>query len=86
MIKPKLTDFTDFVEKPKPVIFKTRYQIQQGINFYMNIALFLIILLGGLVLFYRGKGKSEREKKAKHKLSELESYMNDYIIHNMLKQ
>ena len=52
----------------------------------MNIALFLIILLGGLVLFYRGKEKSEREKKAKHKLSELESYMNDYIIHNMLKQ
>ena len=32
MIKPSLTNFADFVEKPKPVIPKTPKQIQQGIN------------------------------------------------------
>mgnify|MGYP001458273128 CR=1 FL=1 len=32
------------------------------------------------------KYKTEREDKAKEKIQHLEDYMNDYIIHDMLKQ
>ncbi len=84
MFRPKLSDFSAFVEKPKPVKIITKYDIQQNINFYMNLVLFLIILLGCLVLYYRGKYKLDREKQAKETITKFENYMNDYIISDML--
>ena len=51
----------------------------------MNIILLLIIVIGFIFLYYRKKYKTEREDKAKEKIQHLEGYMNDYIIHDMLK-
>ena len=84
MLKPSLTDFTDFVEKPKPVKIKTKYEIQKDINLYMNIALFLIILIGVGILYYRGKYKQERELSAQKKITELDDYMKDYMEEQMI--
>lgn len=90
MLKPKLTDFADFVEKPKPVKIKTKVEIQQDVNLYLNLALFLIIVVGVVVLYLRGKTKEERQQQATQKIVELDSYMKDYmdeqIIHNMLNE
>ncbi len=90
MLKPSLTDFTDFIEKPKLVKVKTKFQIQQDINLYLNIALFLIIIIGVLVLYYRGKHKEERKQLASNKITQLDSYMQDYmeeqIINSVLNQ
>ncbi len=86
MLQPKLTNFSDFIEKPKPVKVKTKFEIQNDINLYLNIALFLIVIIGILVLYYRGKYKKDREENAKKKISEFEEYMNDYIIYDMLEQ
>ena len=90
MLKPSLTDFTDFIEKPKPVKVKTKFQIQQDINLYLNIALFLIIIIGAMVLYYRGKHKEEKKQLASNKITQLDDYMKDYmeeqIIHSMLNQ
>ena len=57
MLKPCLTNFTDFIEKPKPVIPKTKYQIQQDINWYINIIISLVILIGIYYLYQRYKFK-----------------------------
>lgn len=84
MLKPSLTDFTDFVEKPKPVKIKTKYEIQKEINLYMNIALFFVILIGIGFLYYRGKHKQEREQIAQKKITELDDYMKDYMEEQMI--
>jgi len=42
-------------------------------------------VIGFIFLYYRKKYKTEREDKAKEKIQHLEGYMNDYIIHDMLK-
>ena len=90
MLKPNLTDFTDFIEKPKPVKIKTKYEIQKDINLYMNLALFLIIVVGVVILYLRGKTKDERQQQATQKIAEFDDYMKDYmeeeIIHSMLDQ
>ena len=39
MLKPSLTNFNDFIEKPKPLKPKTKTEIQKDINWYMNISL-----------------------------------------------
>ena len=52
----------------------------------MNIILLLIVVIGFIILYYRKKYKTERETTAKEKIQHLEDYMNDYIIHDMLKQ
>ncbi len=84
MLKPKLTNLSAFVDKPKPVIIKSKRQIQYDVNYYMNIALFLIIITGFLVLYFRHKYKKERELEAKQTLMKFDDFMNDHIIHSML--
>ena len=86
MIKPSLSDFSQFADKPKPVKFKTKFEIQKEQSLYMNIILLLIVVIGFIILYYRKKYKTEREDKAKEKIQHLEDYMNDYIINDMLKQ
>ena len=79
MIKPSLTNFTDFVEKPKPVIPKSKIEIQKDTNFYMNIALFLVVTIGFIILYYRNKYQTETKQKARKTIENFEDYMNDYI-------
>ena len=86
MIKPSLTNFTAFVEKPKPVIPKSKAEIQKDTNSYMNIALFLIVIIGFIILYYRNKYQTESKQKAQQTVSHFEDYMNDYVIHSMLEE
>jgi hypothetical protein len=86
MIKPSLSDFSQFADKPIPVKVKTKFEIQKERSLYMNIVLLLIVAIGFIILYYRKKYKTDREKAAKEKIQHLEDYMNDYIIHDMLKQ
>ena len=85
MIKPSLSDFSIFADKQKPVI-KTKFEIQKEQSYYMNIILLLIVVIGFIILYYRKKYKTERSEKAKEKIQQLEDYMNDSIIHDMLKE
>ena len=86
MIKPSLSDFSQFADKPKPVKIKTKFEIQKEQSYYMNIILLLIIVIGFIFLYYRKKYKTERETTAKGKIQHLEDYMNDYLINSMLKE
>ena len=85
MIKPSLSDFSDFVEKPKPVI-KSKIDIQKEQTMYMNIILVLIVGLGIFYLYYRKKNLDKQKKEAKEKINQLDDYMNDYLMHNILEQ
>jgi len=84
MIKPSLTNFADFVEKPKPVIHKTPHQIQQGINWYLNIIVVLVILIGGFYLYQRYKYKGQYEQDTRDKLQRFDNYLQEYYINDML--
>ncbi len=86
MIKPSLSDFSQFSDKPKPVKVKTKFEVKKEQSYYMNIVLLLIVVIGFIILYYRKKYKTDRETTAKEKIQHLEDYMNDYIIHDMLKQ
>lgn len=86
MIKPKLTNFADFIEKPKPVILKTRYQIQQEINWYLNIIIFLVIIIGCYFLYLRYKFKEFHEQQTKEKLQQFDNYLNEFYINDMINQ
>ena len=85
MIKPCLSDFTIFADKPKPVKVKTKFEIQKEQSYFMNIVLLIIVIIGFVILYYRKKYKTERETTAKEKIQYLEDYMNEHIINNMLK-
>ena len=84
MLKPCLTNFTDFIEKPKPVIPKTKYQIQQDINWYINIIISLVILIGIYYLYQRYKFKHIHEEETKQKLAQFDEYLNEFYINDML--
>lgn len=86
MYKPTLTNFADFIEKPKPVIPKSKYEVQKDINMYLNIALLLVIVIGGLYLYHRFKYKKDREEETKLKLQEFDNYLNEYYINDMLRK
>jgi len=85
MIKPSLSDFSQFADKPKPVKVKTKFEVKKEHSYYMNIILLLIVVIGFIILYYRKKYKTDRETDAKEKIQHLEEYMNEYIIHDMLK-
>ena len=85
MIKPSLSDFSQFADKPKPVKVKTKFEVKKEHSYYMNIILLLIVVIGYIILYYRKKYKTDRETDAKEKIQHLEEYMNEYIIHDMLK-
>tara|TARA_Y100000385_G_scaffold287005_1_gene350241 strand:+ start:1141 stop:1422 length:282 start_codon:yes stop_codon:yes gene_type:complete len=86
MIKPKLTNFADFIEKPKPVIPKTKYQVQQEINWYLNISIFLVIVIGLYLLYQRYKFKEYHEKLTQQKIKQFDEYLNEFYIDDMIKQ
>ena len=86
MYKPTLTNFADYVEKPKPVIPKTKFQVQQEINWYLNVIIFLVILIGIYYLYQRFKYKNDREEETKQKLQDFDNYLNEYYINDMLNK
>ena len=84
MIKPSLTNFADFVEKPKPVIPKTPKQIQRYVNWYLNIVVVLVICIGGFYLYQRYKYKEQHEQETRDKLQKFDNYLQEYYINDML--
>lgn len=85
MIRPNLTNFADYVVKPKPVIPKTKIQIQKQTSNYLTIALLLIICIGFLSIYIRYKTKQSQENTTKLKLSQLNNYIQDHMINDMLE-
>ena len=86
MFKPKLTNFADFVVKPKPVIPKTKTEIQTDINWYLNIAVLLVIVIGSIYLYQRYKYKGRHEQETKEKIKQFDNYLNEYYINDMLSK
>ena len=84
MIKPSLTNFADFIEKPKPVIPKTPKQIQQSVNWYLNIIVILVILIGGFYLYQRFRNKEEHEQDTRERLKHFDNYLQEHTISDML--
>jgi len=84
MLSPKLTNFADFVEKPKPVIPKTKAEVQMDINWYLNILVLLVIVIGGIYLYRRYKYKEQHEQETKEKIKQFDNYLNEYYINDML--
>jgi hypothetical protein len=84
MLQPKLTNFVDFIEKPKQYFPKTKHQVQNDINWYLNILIFLIILIGSMCLYNRYKTKEVRHKTAVHTIQKFNEYIDEYNINNML--
>ena len=85
MIQPSLTNFADFIEQPKPVIPKTKHEIQSGINTYLNIIVLLIVIIGFIFLYFRFKYKAQHEEETKEKLKKFDNYLNEYYINDMLQ-
>ena len=86
MIKPTLTIFNDFIDKPKPIIMKSPKQLQENVNWYLNIIIFLVIVIGLVYLYQRYKYKIEHEKEIKDRLTKFDNYLNDYYINDMINQ
>ena len=86
MIKPSLTNFADFIEKPKPVIHKTKYQVQQVINWYLNISISLVILIGIYYLYQRYIFKEFHEQETKKKLDQFDAYLQEHTMDDMINQ
>ena len=86
MIKPSLTNFADFVEKTKPVIPKTPKQLQQSVNWYLNIVVILVILIGGFYLYQRFRNKEQHEQDTREKLHKFDSYLQEHTINDMLSK
>jgi uncharacterized membrane protein YukC len=84
MIKPKLTNFADFIEKPKPVIPKTKYQVQKEINWRLNILLFMVICIGLYYLYKKYKEKEQHQIETIQKLKEFDNYLQEKIINDMV--
>jgi len=84
MFRPSLTNFADFVEKPKPVIPQTKVEIQRSVNWYLNIIVLLVIFIGCFYLYRRYKYKEQHEQETKDKLKHFDNYLNEYYINDML--
>ena len=84
-LQPSLTNFADFMEQPKPVIPKTKLEIQSNINMYLNIIVLLIVIIGFIFLYLRFKYKAQHEEETKQKLQEFDKYLNEYYINDILQ-
>ena len=85
MIQPSLTNFADFIEKPKPLIPKTKFEIQSDINTYLNIIVLLIVIIGFIFLYFRFKYKAQHEEETKEKLKQFDEYLKEYYINDILQ-
>jgi len=86
MLQPSLTNFADFIETPKPVIPKTKFEIQQNINWSLNILVLLVVIIGFIFLYLRYKYKEQHEEETRVKLKQFDTYLNEYYVNDMLKE
>lgn len=84
MLQPKLTNFSEFVVKPKLKKPKSPLEIQKQTTNYLTIALVLIILLGCLSIYIRYKTKEQSKLESQKKLSQLNEYIQDHFIDDMI--
>ncbi len=75
--KPKLVDYKSFEKK---VVFKriNPIEIYERKVFYINLIMFLIIILGILFLYYRYENKESEKKKIEQKIKALHKEMEKY--------
>lgn len=77
IIKPHLVDYKSFEKK---VVFRKINPIEEYERkvFYINMIMILIIILGGLFLYYRYENKENEKKKIEQKIKELHKEMEKY--------
>ncbi len=84
-MEPKLTNFADFIEKPKPVIVKSAFEKHQEYTFYLNITLLMMICLGCSLLYLRYKHKEARKQETKETLLKFDNYINEFIVNEVIE-
>lgn len=84
MNKPKLVDYSEFI-KPIPIKKPPSPQdIQQVVNTFLNIVVFISILLGLYYLYYKHKYKEYNKQQYHKKVNELNEYLNNKNIDELL--
>ena len=84
MAPPKLIDYSMFNKKVKvdpPKIKEVKIKkplIKTNYSFFINIIIFLIIFIGGYLLYQRYKHKDENKKNYTKKLENLYNTINKY--------
>lgn len=77
IIRPQLVDHKIF---EKRVVFKkiNPIEIHEKRIFYLNLIMILVIIIGGLFLYYRYENKENEKKKTEQKIKELHKEMEKY--------
>ncbi len=77
IIKPHLVDHKIFEKK---VVFKkiNPIEIHEKKIFYLNLIMILVIIIGGLFLYYRYENKENEKKKIEKKIKALHKEMEKY--------
>lgn len=79
MIKPLLVDYDLLKPKPKPIqkiIHKTLTEIKNDRRMYINISICLLILLAGILLYYRKQDKEKRVEEYNQNVTHLYNLVN----------
>ena len=75
MIKPHLVDLNQFKPKPPKPIIETPQEIQSKMNWYKNVALVGVILIGSYFLYHKYKNKEVEKRKYNEDVIELAKYL-----------
>ena len=75
MIKPHLVDLNQFKPKPPKPIIETSQEIQSKMNWYMNVALVGVILIGCYFIYHKYKYKEVDKMKYNEDVIELAKYL-----------
>ena len=75
MIKPHLVDLNQFKPKPPKPIIETPQEIQSKMNWYMNIVVIGVIILGCYFLYRKYKYKEVDKRKYNEDVIELAKYL-----------
>ena len=86
MLSPKLTNLSEFIDPPKIIVPISTKDIQGSVNWYLNILLFLVLCIGAYILYYRYKYKEYHEDLTRLKIKELDEYLQEHAINDMLSQ
>ncbi len=84
MLNQKLVDYSEFI---KPIPLKkppSSQDIQQVVNTFLNIVVFISILLGLYYLYYKHKHKEYNKQLYHKKVNELNEYLNNKNIDELL--
>ena len=75
MIKPHLVDLNQFKPKPPKPIIETPQEIQSKKNWYMNIVVIGVIILGCYFLYRKYKYKELDKRRYNEDIIELAKYL-----------